>query len=201
MKTEFVSYQNDQKIKDKYVNRMKLHIQNDELKQRKTGENCTGCLVWCTLDNYSYSQFSKELGVDFWIPTMLDKVFEGMKPTKAQEFSLKILEAIPKGIIKKDTDLIRLKILHFLLTKILPKKYQTKKETAKIISMFEEAIKGVTITYQHWRVAADAAYAAYAAAAYADAYAAYAAAAKQSFFEIIGNKLIELFQEYKNVRR
>lgn len=174
-----VSYNNDQKIKDLYVNRMKSHIQQDQLKQGETGSK--GCLTWCTLNHYDHEQFSKELGVDLWIPKMLDKIFEGMQSDKSEKFSLDILEAIHKGIRKKDTDMIRTKILYFILTEILPKKYQTEKQTTIIISKFEETIKGVTFTHQAWCAAAAAAATAYAdAATVADAVDATVAAADAS---------------------
>ncbi len=189
-KQKLLSYHGDPKIKQKVVSRMKAHIAADELKQGETGNNGKGCLVWCAIDIYDHELFSEKLGVDLWIPKFLDRVFEGMTPNKAQQFSLRFFETLPEGKTKKDTDLIRLKILHYILTEILPKKYQKQKNTAKIISMFEQAITGVTITSEQWRAATTAATAAtttaattaayaaaYATAAYADADAAYATAA------------------------
>jgi hypothetical protein len=61
-----ISYHGDPAIKEKYVTRMQLHMDADELVQgvgfEKNGVT-RGCAIGCTLDKYEHSAYETELGI------------------------------------------------------------------------------------------------------------------------------------------
>lgn len=215
--SQILSYNNSLKIKEKYVSRMKNCIDAHELIQdvmRNNDKDWVGLFILDKCDNKS---FSDELQLDLWIPKLLERIFKGMKLKMALKFSLYILQTIPVGIDKSKTDMIKVQLIYYALTEILPKKYQVN-ETAKIISIIKDTLKGITMPPQLWADVSTAAYGVAATDKDADtAMAFYSTGAaadgnidavtycvadinsdKQLSFDKMGNKLIELFQEYKN---
>ena len=88
MKYKNISYHGDQKIKEKYVNRMKDHIEKNEL-VRGIGWNKqknTGCAVGCTLNKYNHACYQNELGLPEWLARLEDALFEGMSLKKSKTY-------------------------------------------------------------------------------------------------------------------
>lgn len=52
-----LTFNNDPKIKEHYVNRVRMHQAADEIVQGTTWENGKGCAVGCTLHQYSHAAF------------------------------------------------------------------------------------------------------------------------------------------------
>ncbi len=91
------AYHGSNKIKSKYVKRMKDHITNDELVHGVGFENGKGCAVGCTLNRYDHKCYQNELGLPEWLALLEDKLFEGMSLEKSKTFPLELLKAIPVG--------------------------------------------------------------------------------------------------------
>ena len=98
------SFHNDQKVKDKYVNRVRQHIKADNLIRGTGWSNGKGCAVGCTLENYNHSRYPIELGVPEWLARVEDTLFEGMSFEKSQTWPLEFLQAIPLGVTEEQFD-------------------------------------------------------------------------------------------------
>jgi len=151
------AFQNKDSLKQEVITRMKEHVKADQLVQGMGWNDNTksGCGVACTIDCYSHVTFAKKLGLDLWIPMLYDKLHEGIDAKVYAKFDVAFLESIPTGMTKRQSDLVMLKLLHFVLTKIIPSKFQKHKEIKAIISLFKLSIQGITVTTKQWRNAAD----------------------------------------------
>ena len=89
-----LAYFGKDSIKQKYVNRMKNHIKADELVRGIGFEDCKGCAVGCTLDNYNHKSYETELGLPEWLARLEDTIFEGMSEEKSKQFPLLLLQSI-----------------------------------------------------------------------------------------------------------
>ena len=78
------AFHNDEKIKQKYLNRVKQHRLADQLVQGIAWENGKGCAIGCTLESYNHKQYEKELGIPEWLARVEDKIFEGLNKDDAQ---------------------------------------------------------------------------------------------------------------------
>ena len=98
MSTEALSaYHGDQAIKDKYIQRMKAHMDADELIRGTGFENGKGCAVGCTLNKYKHSAFPDELGVPEWAAHLLDTLHESTSDKVWPTLSMRFLTAITPG--------------------------------------------------------------------------------------------------------
>jgi hypothetical protein len=88
---------NDQKIKDKYLKRVRDHRLADELVQGITWEDGKGCAVGCTLENYNHKQYEVELGIPEWLARVEDTIFEGLVKDEAMKWPERFLAAIKPG--------------------------------------------------------------------------------------------------------
>jgi len=91
------AFHNKQEIKTKYLNRVKAHIEADELIHGVGWENGKGCAVGCTLNRYDHACYQNELGLPEWLARLEDILFENMSNAKSQRFPLELLQAIPIG--------------------------------------------------------------------------------------------------------
>lgn len=92
--TNLRAFHNDQRIKDKFLARLKSHRAADELVKGIGWENGKGCAVGCTLDAYDHSLYPTELGLPEWLAGLEDAIFEGLPNAKAMAWPEQFLKAI-----------------------------------------------------------------------------------------------------------
>ncbi len=188
-KTPLLSFHGKQEIKDKYVERVKLHAAADEIIQGTYWQNGKGCAVGCTVHSADHSAYETELGIPQIIARLEDRIFEGLTNGEAKAFPLRFITAVPVG---KDLTPVWKKFLVWLLvdpeTGVIrhAKKDETKKAIQDVADLIEKSLLENVTSEQFMAVrkvaraaaaddADDADAYAYAAAAYADdAAAAYA---------------------------
>jgi hypothetical protein len=185
MKEPLLSFHGKQEIKDKYVERVKLHAAADEIIQGTYWQNGKGCAVGCTVHSADHSAYETELGIPRIIARLEDRIFERLTNGEAKAFPLRFITAVPVG---KDLTPVWKKFLVWLLvdSETGAIRYAKKDETRKAIqdvadliekSLLEHVTSEQFIAVRKVASAYDAAYAAADAAAAAAAYdAAYAAA-------------------------
>lgn len=151
------AFQNKQSLKQEIVSRMKEHIKLDQLVQGTGYDESLGkgCAVGCSINCYNHQSFADTLDVDLWIPQIYDNLHEGINVKHIAKFNLDFLNSIPVGMSKEQSDMVRLKLFYFILTKIIPSKFQKYKEIAAIIDLFKQSIKGVTVTRKQWAKVAE----------------------------------------------
>ena len=151
------AFKNKQSLKQEIVSRMEEHIKLDQLVQGTGYDESSGkgCAVGCSINCYDHHSFADTLDVDIWIPQIYDQLHEGIDVKHITKFNLDFLNSIPIGMSKKESDLVRLKLFYFMLTQIIPSKFQKYKEIAAIIDLFKQSIEGVTVTKQQWAKVAD----------------------------------------------
>jgi len=111
-----LSFHNDIKVKEKYVNRVKAHAKADNLIQGVGWENGKGCAIGCTLESFDHSAYPTELGLPEWSAKLEDRLFEGMENKYAMKFPLDFLEAIPVGV---DLEPVKWKFCSYLCSENL----------------------------------------------------------------------------------
>jgi len=146
------AFKNKQSLKQEIVSRMKEHINLDQLVQGIGYDHSSGkgCAVGCSINCYDHQSFADTLDIDLWIPQVYDNVHEGINFIHIAKFNLDFLNSIPVGMSKKQSDMVRLKLFYFMLTKIIPSEFQKYKEIAAIINLFKQSIEGVTVTREQW---------------------------------------------------
>lgn len=111
-----LSFHNDIKVKEKYVNRVKAHAKADNLIQGVGWKNGKGCAIGCTLESFDHSAYPTELGLPEWSAELEDRLFEGMENKYAMKFPLDFLEAIPVGV---DLEPVKWKFCSYLCSENL----------------------------------------------------------------------------------
>ena len=179
-----------------------------------------GCSVGC-MANGMHDNYTKLFGIVPQIAYISDSIFEGLNVSESALWTLQLFEAIQVG---SDTKAIFHKFMHFILVdpEHGVSRFNDCDEIKNAAELHLKAANGEVITDAAWRdaayVARAAARAAYAAAraayaatdaraAYAAADAAYAAAdaayvaadvtyvAREKHFQIMRDKLIQLFDK------
>lgn len=92
------SFHNNIFIKNKYISRVKHHIDADNLVRGLGWKDGKGCAVGCTLENYDHQSYEIELGIPEWLARVEDALFEGMSIEKSKRWPLIFLETINVGI-------------------------------------------------------------------------------------------------------
>jgi len=87
------AFHNDEKIKQKYLNRVADHRKADELVKGSTGSNGKGCAVWCTLNKYNHKAYEKELGIPEWLARVEDLLFEQLPDNRSQKWPEQFLKS------------------------------------------------------------------------------------------------------------
>jgi len=146
------AYKNNQSLKQEIVSRMEEHIKLDQLIQRIGYDESSGkgCGIGCSINCYSHQSFADTLDVDLWIPQIYDNLHEGISVKHIAKFNLDFLNSIPVGMTEKHSDMVRLKLFYFILTEIIPSKFQKYKEIAAVIDLFKRSIGRITVTKQRW---------------------------------------------------
>jgi len=102
-----LSFHNDPAIKQKYLDRLKHHMEMDNIIQGTGWENGKGCAVGCTLENYDHSRYTIELGLPVWIAYLEDRIFEGLENKKSKFWPYNFLNSIPVGV---DVEIVKHKL-------------------------------------------------------------------------------------------
>lgn len=137
------AFHNDEKVKQKYLDRIKKHRLADNLIQGKGWESGKGCAVGCTLENYDHKQYEVELGIPEWIARVEDTVFEGLNREDAQVWPERFLAAIKPGA---NLEVVKKPFLIFILEENLKTLDSLKigVEFAEVLSVIEQT-KVVTL--------------------------------------------------------
>ena len=96
-----LSYHGDPAVKEKYLNRVRIHREADLLCKGETGSPSRGekgCAVACTLDAYDHKRYETELGIPEWMARLEDTIFEGLAEKDSQEWPERFLAAVPVGV-------------------------------------------------------------------------------------------------------
>jgi hypothetical protein len=92
-----LAYHGQQAIKDKYVARMRAHIEADELVAGVGWEETRGCAVGCCFDLYDHALGPVEIGVPEVLMHLMDSIYEGLPQARRPEFAQGFLDAIHPG--------------------------------------------------------------------------------------------------------
>lgn len=96
-----LSYHGDPAVKEKYLNRVRIHREADLLCKGEIGSPSRGekgCAVACTLDAYDHKRYETELGIPEWMARLEDTIFEGLAEKDSQEWPERFLAAVPVGV-------------------------------------------------------------------------------------------------------
>lgn len=123
-----------QEIKDKYVNRMKAHIEADELIQGTGFDDGKGCFIGCTLNNYSHLQYEEELNIPVELARLFDEIFEQLEIEDSKNFSLQIYDSIEVGadlseVVRK----FKIYLMNFVLQFVQDEKHTKQKEAIEAV--------------------------------------------------------------------
>jgi len=95
------AFHGKQSVKDFYINRMKGHMEFDELIRGTYWDEAShsGCAVGCLLERSEdvHAQFEPELGIPSQLAYLEDHLFENTPTDYYKTFPLAFLEAIPVG--------------------------------------------------------------------------------------------------------
>jgi len=202
-----LSFHNDEKIKKKYLARVRNHQKADEIVKGQYWENGKGCAVGCTVHSNQHSAYEDELGIPRILAMLEDGIFENIPNDLAQKWPERFLKAIKVGV---DLSMVWPKFAVWMLTDKefgvlqFARSDASKKSIQDVSDAYQSYIENskIEINWRKLKSAAAAAAAAYAAYAYADADAAYAYAdadadARTKWRIAQADKLIELLTEVR----
>lgn len=92
-----IAFHGDEKIKQKYLDRVRAHKEADEIIKGKYWENGKGCAVGCTIHSGNHDSYETELGIPRLLAKLEDGIFEGLPDHLAKEWPEKFLSSIPVG--------------------------------------------------------------------------------------------------------
>jgi len=208
-----LAFHNDEKIKQKYLSRVRAHAAADEIIKGTYWEEGKGCAVGCTIHSEDHNAYETELGIPEWLAHLEDRLFERMPLEDSMLWPERFLKAIKTGT---DLEQVKAPFLIFTLESVLDdfdhdKNPEVLKCVQRVIGLYKNG--GTPAEFRSASAAgaaASAASAAYAAAsaAYAAAYAADAAAyaagaadaadvadvAAVARAKLLADKLIELIE-------
>jgi len=181
-----IAYHGSEAIKAKYLARVRLHREADEIIHGFYWKDGKGCAVGCTIHSGSHAAYETELGIPQAIARLEDGIFEGLSNGDAKLFPEQFLTAINVGA---DLTGVADKFLHWLLVDPsdgvmrYARTDDQRRAIERVGDFYARKIAGEEIERQEWISAREncwsvraAAYAAAYAADAADAAAAYAAA-------------------------
>lgn len=91
------TFHGDQKIKDKYLDRVKAHQKADRIQKGIYWQNGKGCAVGCTIEGNDHDRYETELGIPKEVAYLEDVIFEELPNKEAMKFPLRFLQAVPVG--------------------------------------------------------------------------------------------------------
>src|ERR1019366_7921066 len=95
--TKMQAFHNDPAIKEKYLNRVRLHREADDLIRGIGWDGHRGCAIGCTLEKYNHAAFETELGIPEQIARLEDGIFESLPINLAMAWPERVLSAIKPG--------------------------------------------------------------------------------------------------------
>ena len=174
------AFNNDPKLKEFYVNRMKSHAEADEIIQGTGWENGKGCFIGCTLHEYDHKKFESEGIGPEWLGHLADKIFEGLSNDKAKEFARDFYPAMKVGV---DLEQVKKDFLIFILEeniKYLDACQYDKDKWPQVTASIAETKKAIELCIEYQKGNASAARSAESAAWSAESAAWSAASAARS---------------------
>jgi len=133
-----LSFHNDEKIKQKYVERLEAHAKADEFIKGGYWENGKGCAVGCTIHSDSHRAYETELGIPEWLARLEDVLFEGLDNRDAKTFAVDFLISIPVGV---DLNPIKWKFCAYILKENIDRVLKLKIDD-KLKQQVVEAVQG-----------------------------------------------------------
>ena len=91
------AYFNDHTLKASVLEKILAHQQLEQIVQGETGENGTGCLIWCGLGVYDHQGYAQAFNVPIIIPYLGEHLFEQSPTGDSVAIPYKFMEAIPVG--------------------------------------------------------------------------------------------------------
>ena len=173
-----LSFHNDPKIKDKYLDRVRKN----------------GGAVGCTLEHKDNKRYPIELGLPVWLARLEEEIFNNLPVDKAKQWPLNFLKAIPIGVdvdaARHLVDIRRMDRLIIIQEKLLSKNEGAVKSAIvatisaiKIIKSCHDAAlnkRGFDVTFEEAKAAAVVAAWAAAESAAAESAAAESEAAESA---------------------
>ena len=92
------AYHSDPAIKQKYLNRVLAHKENDELIKGVYWGNGKGCAVGCTIHSSQHNRYEIELGIPEWLAKCEDLIFENLPSGEARQWPIQFLKTIVPGV-------------------------------------------------------------------------------------------------------
>lgn len=181
------AFNNDPKIKEFYVNRVKAHAEADEIVQGKYWENGRGCAVGCTIEGSDHAKYETELGVPQILARLQDRIFEGLELSEAKQFPLQFLDAIEVGA---DLELVFYRFMHRVLSDkdkgTINYAGKNKQVVQDVIDLLFKKTQNLEVTQKEWEKArTSVAFASSASSAsYSASSAAYAVASTSFAVEV-----------------
>ena len=80
------AFHNDEKIKKKYLSRLRAHQKADEIVKGFYWEMGKGCAVGCTIHSSDHGAYETELGIPRWLAKLEDRIFEGLPNGRAKKW-------------------------------------------------------------------------------------------------------------------
>jgi len=107
-----IAFHNDEKIKEKYLERVRAHARADEIVKGQYWKDGKGCAVGCTIHSDDHTSYETELGIPEWLARLEDTLFEGMPNEQAKLWPEQFLAAIKPGV---DLEQVRIPLIIFIL--------------------------------------------------------------------------------------
>lgn len=85
------AFHGDEKIKKKYVDRVKAHAKADEIVKGQYWKNGKGCAVGCTIHSADHAAYQTELGIPQWMARLEDRIFEGLPNARAMQLNQAVI--------------------------------------------------------------------------------------------------------------
>ena len=151
MQTKLRAFHGDEKIKEKYLARVKEHARLDNIIKGQYWQYGKGCAVGCTIQCDSHLAYEIELGIPSVIARLEDIIFEKMNNNKAKTFPVKFLSSINTGA---DLSLVWPKFVVWLLDDPIDGvgKYITEAKPAfnKVVDGYKRMIVGEDLSSKEW---------------------------------------------------
>lgn len=96
------AFHNDPAIKGKYLARVRMHREADQLVKGQYWENGKGCAVGCTVHSSSHADYETELGIPRKLARIEDGIFEGLPNGQALSWPERFLDLLAAAPVEKE---------------------------------------------------------------------------------------------------
>ncbi len=157
MPPKFKAYHGQQEIKEKYIKRLKAHMEADDLRQGTDSIGGKGSVVGCTIPDAFHFAYEEELGIPFTIAILEDNIFEVLSKEASKTFPLEFLEAVPVGadlsMVYNKMELWQLIDSEYGLINEM-KTDEEKKSAIDLAALHQNVIDGIEVTDKQWKAVA-----------------------------------------------